>query len=90
MSDTDHPELVEFEGETLGDTITNLLAEIIRLRNKKADFMESQLAKMAGALAYEGREALDELQDVEFYLWFIEAWGTHEDMEHAEIQEEEE
>ena len=34
MSDTDHPELVEFEGETLGDTITNLLAEIIRLRNE--------------------------------------------------------
>ena len=32
MSDTDHPELVEFEGETLGDTITNLLAEIRFLR----------------------------------------------------------
>ena len=34
MSDTDHPEIVEFEGETLGDTITNLLAEIIRLRGE--------------------------------------------------------
>ena len=29
--DTDHPELVEFEGETLGDTLTNLLAEVKRL-----------------------------------------------------------
>ena len=26
--ETDHPELVEFEGETLGDTLTNLLAEV--------------------------------------------------------------
>ena len=32
MIDTDHPELVEFEGETLGDTLTNLLAEVKRLR----------------------------------------------------------
>ena len=32
MSNTDHPELVEFEGETLGDTLTNLLAEVKRLR----------------------------------------------------------
>ena len=30
--DTDHPELIEFEGETLGDTLTNLLAEVKRLR----------------------------------------------------------
>ena len=30
--ETDHPELVEFEGETLGDTLTNLLAEVKRLR----------------------------------------------------------
>ena len=29
---TDHPELVEFEGETLGDTLTNLLTEVLRLR----------------------------------------------------------
>ena len=32
MTDTDHPELVEFEGETLGDTLTNLLTEVNRLR----------------------------------------------------------
>jgi len=32
MIDTDHPELVEFEGETLGDTLTNLLAEVKRLQ----------------------------------------------------------
>jgi DNA-directed RNA polymerase subunit L len=30
--ETDHPELIEFEGETLGDTLTNLLAEVLRLR----------------------------------------------------------
>ena len=30
--ETDHPELVEFEGETLGDTITNLITEIKWLR----------------------------------------------------------
>ena len=34
MIDTDHPELLEFEGETLGDTITNLLAEVKRLREE--------------------------------------------------------
>tara|TARA_Y100001951_G_C11283449_1_gene267014 strand:- start:1505 stop:1681 length:177 start_codon:yes stop_codon:yes gene_type:complete len=49
-----------------------------------------QLSKMAGALAYEGREALDRLQDVGYYLWFIEAFGTERDMENAEIEEEEE
>ena len=32
MTDTDHPELVEFEGETIGDTLTNLLTEVKRLR----------------------------------------------------------
>lgn len=31
---TDHPELVEFEGETLGDTLTNLLTEVKRLREE--------------------------------------------------------
>ena len=31
--ETDHPELIEFEGETLGDTLTNLLAEVKRLRD---------------------------------------------------------
>ena len=30
--ETDHPELVEFEGETLGDTLTNLITEVRRLR----------------------------------------------------------
>ena len=30
--ETDHPELIEFEGKTLGDTLTNLLAEVLRLR----------------------------------------------------------
>ena len=57
---------------------------------EKADFMESQLAKTAGALAYEGRETLDDLGDGEYYLWFIERWGTDEDMAHAEIEDEEE
>lgn len=33
MIDTDHPELVEFEGETLGDTLTNLITEVKRLRH---------------------------------------------------------
>ena len=47
-----------------------------------------QLAKMAGALAYE--ELLDQLGDVEYYLWFIESWGTESDMENAGIEEEEE
>ena len=31
--ETDHPELIEFEGETLGDTLTNLLAEVKRLHD---------------------------------------------------------
>ena len=31
---TDHPELVEFEGETLGDTLTNLITEVERLREE--------------------------------------------------------
>ena len=37
MIDTDHPELVEFEGETLGDTLTNLLTEVKRLRERLRD-----------------------------------------------------
>tara|TARA_R110002167_G_scaffold22977_2_gene81821 strand:+ start:4265 stop:4477 length:213 start_codon:yes stop_codon:yes gene_type:complete len=32
--ETDHPELVEFEGETLGDTLTNLLVEVKRLQEE--------------------------------------------------------
>ena len=57
---------------------------------KKADFMESQLEKTAGALAYEGRETLDELGDGEFYLWFVERWGDDEAKENAGIEGEEE
>tara|TARA_B100000035_G_C20778128_1_gene455666 strand:- start:289 stop:495 length:207 start_codon:yes stop_codon:yes gene_type:complete len=48
------------------------------------------LSKMAQALAYEGRETLDTLADTDYYLWFIETWGTEKDMERAEIQGEEE
>ena len=53
MIDTDHPELVEFEGETLGDTLTNLLAEVKRLReelNKQMEYIEwlEQFAPKAG------------------------------------------
>ena len=53
-------------------------------------FQQNQLSKMAGALAYEGREALDQLGDVEYYLWFIEAFGTERDMENAGIEQGEE
>ena len=44
---------------------------------------EYHLAKIAQALAYEGREALDTLGDTDYYLWFIETWGTQKDMERA-------
>lgn len=37
MIDTDHPELVEFEGETLGDTLTNLITEVNRLHKNKSN-----------------------------------------------------
>ena len=47
-----------------------------------------QLAKMAGALAYE--ELLDQLGDVEYYLWFIETFGTDMDKAMAGITQEEE
>ena len=53
-------------------------------------FYEYHLAKIAQALAYEGREALDTLADTDYYLWFIQSWGTHEDMENAGIEQEEE
>ena len=66
------------------------LIEVYEDLKQKADFMEHQLVKMAGALAYEGRETLDDLGDVEYYLWFIERFGTDEDMAHAEIEDEEE
>ena len=53
MIDTDHPELVEFEGEALGDTLTNLLTEVKRLReelNKQMEYIEwlEQFAPKAG------------------------------------------
>lgn len=57
---------------------------------ERADFMEWQLAKTAGALAYEWRETFDELADKEFYLWLIERFGTDEDKENAGIEGEEE
>lgn len=39
--ETDHPELVEFEGETLGDTLTNLLAEVKRLREQYLELRDA-------------------------------------------------
>ena len=45
--ETDHPELVEFEGETLGDTLTNLLAEVERLRSI-ADDLYAYIVSDAG------------------------------------------
>lgn len=39
--ETDHPEIVEFEGKTLGDTLTNLLAEVKRLRKKLAHYQDN-------------------------------------------------
>ena len=38
---TDHPELVEFEGETLGDTLTNLITEVKRLREGIKTYLEN-------------------------------------------------
>ena len=38
---TDHPELVEFEGETLGDTLTNLITEVKRLREELAYYKDN-------------------------------------------------
>ena len=44
MIDTDEyerttPELEEFEGETLGDTLTNLLAEVLRLSEIEQEWL---------------------------------------------------
>ena len=39
MIDTDHPELVKFEGKTLGDTLTNLLTEVQRLNSVVEDLL---------------------------------------------------
>ena len=66
------------------------LIEVYEKLKEGADFMESQLAKMAGALAYEGRETLDELGDGDFYLWFVERWGNDDDKANAGIEDEEE
>ena len=49
MSDTDHPELMEFAGETLGDTLTNLIEEIIRLREKN-EMLHSRCMHLEGLL----------------------------------------
>jgi len=46
---TDHPELLEFEGKTLGDTLTNLITEIIRLR-KKNEILHSRCMHLEGLL----------------------------------------
>ena len=54
--ETDHPELVEFEGETLGDTLTNLLTEVKRLREKNEYFR--------GLLDYYKGELIDEHAEV--------------------------
>ena len=55
--ETDHPELVEFEGETLGDTLTNLLTEVKRLREMYEEATH-HLDLMVGAF---GIEALVEM-----------------------------
>jgi hypothetical protein len=49
-----------------------------------------QLSKMATTLAREGREALDQLGGVEYYLRFIERYGSQIDMDDAGIVQEEE
>tara|TARA_R100000152_G_C6774571_1_gene202426 strand:+ start:84 stop:323 length:240 start_codon:yes stop_codon:yes gene_type:complete len=45
---TDHPELSEFEGETLGDTITNLITEIQRVQDnfQKYEFECDRMMKI--------------------------------------------
>tara|TARA_R100001163_G_scaffold9104_2_gene8778 strand:+ start:693 stop:890 length:198 start_codon:yes stop_codon:yes gene_type:complete len=53
------------------------------MRHTRLKECVEQLAKMAQTLAYEGREALDTLGDTDYYLWFIETWGTQKDMERA-------
>ena len=47
---TDHPELVEFEGETLGDTLTNLLTEVKRLREENTT-QGQLLSRLVGYIA---------------------------------------
>tara|TARA_R110002020_G_scaffold38763_2_gene116064 strand:+ start:2268 stop:2528 length:261 start_codon:yes stop_codon:yes gene_type:complete len=48
--ETDHPELVEFEGETLGDTLTNLLTEVKRLREENTT-QGQLLSRLVGYIA---------------------------------------
>ena len=60
--ETDHPELVEFEGETLGDTLTNLLAEIKRLR--KLDENARRLQEMIDWLHSHFSGYLHELKEM--------------------------
>jgi len=50
MIDTDHPELVEFEGETLGDTLTNLLTEVQHLREVLQSIRIDALLMMANGV----------------------------------------
>ena len=45
----DPPDLLEFEGKTLGDTLTNLITEIIRLR-KKNEILHSRCMHLEGLL----------------------------------------
>ena len=76
MIDTDHPELVEFEGETLGDTLTNLLAEVRRLR-----VIEEQRRRMGNVLAdYCINDVCDEFfeGDYSFYEKLVKAYGWKE------------
>jgi hypothetical protein len=63
MTDTDHPELVEFEGETLGDTLTNLLTEVKELRRqiKVAQGVFEYLYHFHGA---------DKSEDAHWIRWF--------------------
>jgi hypothetical protein len=54
MIDTDEyerttPELEEFEGKTLGDTLTNLITEIIQLREEN-EMLHSRCMHLEGLL----------------------------------------
>ena len=62
--ETDHPELIEFEGETLGDTLTNLLAEVLRLREQN-EYFRGLLDHYKGRLIDEHTEVLKVLGEEE-------------------------
>ena len=54
--------LTEFEGETLGDTLTNLLAEVKRLREAIADIatnMEAADASYMGGFIEDLRKVIE-------------------------------